>query len=237
MVKQISDEALFYGELFSTRRALVFALLVNGNCIQDPSGRATSKLFDAATIDLRKQSRAGMIKTLEEDGWIIRDTKAKRTYEIVLCAEHPDVARLRDFYYSEVEKIEEPEDPAPEVIDVVEEETPKAADTSAFDVADALILRMVDILNNPTNEDIQHRLGEQIEECQRLRRRLELAEGEKDELTTRLHASQTRVRALTEEKNQLESNLRAALRQEGVVAGQGLRALERFMQERPRINR
>lgn len=223
-----SDYALFEGDLLRSRRILVRTLYNSDGVVTNDSGRATAHLMNMAGLlgDSTQSAVASVLKAMEKDGWIEREVRGKRTFAISLNPEAKDVSRLIDYFESEKPEEEE-----------VVEVTPEANDTSIVDaanVADELLLRVVEILNNPTSEDLHHRLGEQTEYANTMRARCTKMEKEIQEMKTSLEAKDARIAALNREKTQLESNLRAALKQEKSVVGSGIRALERFMQEIPR---
>lgn len=225
----ISDDALFHGDLLKTRRSIVRVLhSLSENTLVDDGGRATSKIARAAGINTSLTGVTAVLKQMELDGWIERVVNGKRTNKVSLNCDNVVVKRLIWFFDNqEPEPVE-----IPETVHV--EQTRE--DTSIVDaaaVADELLSRVVEILNSPTNGDIQKRLGEQIEYAQNLRARCEKQEKEIEDLKVSIRAKNTRIVSLQSDNERLESNLRAALKQERQHHGKGFRALEKFMQERP----
>lgn len=229
----VSDRALFHGALLKSRRDVTYILYKHGGVYEDPSGRVTGRLTKEAGL-ASPSAATSILGAMESQGWIERDINGRRTYSIKLNVENPTVSRLVAHFESS--KAEPEPKPEPIVLEVktVESEPEDTSIVDAAAVADELLYRVVEILNKPAvNEDAQKRLSEQIEFAQSLRRQCDKLTQEVEELKSSMKAKDARIIALSRDNEVLESNLRAALRQERVHHGKGFRALEKFMQERP----
>lgn len=258
---EIQEQSLLEGELMATRRAVVHALADAGGSMSDPSGRVTAPLFEAAGLAMTSGGRSDMLKCLDNDGWILRDTRAKRTYEIVLCDDHPQVAailahRQTEAHGSLVEAMrergavheEEPE--RPEVVERfaadqaagIEALTAPTPDADA--VADAIlrrVARLLDLDPDAGNYVDAEAHARALEDREEIVARLGVTVEENQRLRTRLRDVQDEliaVRAerdgLRQQKRQLQENLKAAVRENGgVVDHEVRRRIEAFMRETP----
>lgn len=247
-VNDLSDQALLHGDLMATRRALVRALADAGGLVRDKSGRATSILFDRAGMGhLSSKGRIHQIAGLEADGWVLRDSRAKRTYEIVLVDDQPQVQKILRHFASLDEPEPEPE-PMPELPKIPvgppdwEEVAPEPAAPTADEVATAILRKVSTLLDVDVDElvskdrmeeaidarnEFSARLGVTVEENQRLRTRLRDVQDE-------LAAVKAERDKLRKDKLQVEANLKAALRGTGgEVDAEVRRRIEAFMRQTP----
>lgn len=262
--------------VYRVRAEVVAALMRHGGTIKHAGGRATSRLVEEMAAygwHANIKTFGHLLSDMEEDGQILRDTKAKRTYEIAL-GDVPDnvMRRVKDLGLVTSTPEPEPEpapEPEPEPESVIEteaapapalegEQAPTPPETVAPPVdvdqlAAALLRQVARTLDSQTitpeevndlrraaehfeaetvqavqaRDEMSRRLAETLEENQRFRRKL-------SEATDLANARRTQIERLVREKNELDANLKAAIKASGsVVDAEVRKRLERVMRAAP----
>jgi hypothetical protein len=214
----IQDKDWAQNVVTGSRGMIIHTLERFGGEVSDKQGgRASTLLYDALGIDVERNSFTNLLSRMEKDGVIEREINGKRTYRIGLVG----------YEASEVNNVAANGHSAAMVAD-----GSLVTGTTTNDLADlaiALIVKMAEVVA-VDDQDLLRRLGEAVEERQRLSTKL-IALG--DELAATKHERD----GLRQQKRIMENNIEIMMRELAKVktGPNALRVVERFMQEKPKM--
>jgi hypothetical protein len=234
--------------VYRSRLAVIAALRRNGGRIRSEGGYATALLAREAGREGDQRAFVGLLNDMEREGWIVRDTKAKRTFEIIE-GDVPEYVeqKLIDAGFDQRDRMTEvfeeataPE-PAEDPADGVQSEPEATPDADA--VASAILRQVVELLTagkpddrlQAERDEFSSRLAATVEENQRLRKQLREAHDAKQSVEDVALARLREVEGLRQRLAAAEANLKAAQRNARIdVDAEVRRGIETFMREAPR---